>query len=440
MKENEQIEFKKSTSELKESLKSIVAILNKHQSGKLYFGITPSGKSIKNTISEKSLRDISQAISNKIEPRIFPKILVYEIEKIEVIKVEFEGFQTPYSADGRYFIRVADEDKQMTNEQLKSFVINNNDLRWDTITNPKFIIDNIDLQKTEQFSKRANINYNNLEDLLENNNLIKDSKLSNASIALFGKEPVTYFRNLKLLCSIFATTNTSTIIDQKEFAGDLFYLIEKAEKYILQNIHFGMEIEGLYRKDIPEINSEAIRETVINAFLHRDYFDPDFVTIGIFKDRIEIKNPGKLLNGLTINDILERNISRRRNEIIADIFSRVNFIERKGRGIALIKEKEPNTKFEQIGNFFVSTFVREISIPDKMEKLVVTLGENQQRIIELISTNSKIKISELAKKIGVSSTTVDKHIKKLKSIGVLKREGTKKDSNWIIRDEFHKQE
>jgi ATP-dependent DNA helicase RecG len=74
MRESENIELKKSTSELKEGIISIVSILNKHKKGELYFGLDSNGKSTKQTFSEKTLRDISQAISNHIEPKIYPKI------------------------------------------------------------------------------------------------------------------------------------------------------------------------------------------------------------------------------------------------------------------------------------------------------------------------------------------------------------------------------
>lgn len=236
------------------------------------------------------------------------------------------------------------------------------------------------------------------------------------------------------MCSVFATTSTSNILDQKEFEGDLFYLIREAEKYILKNIHIGMELNGLYRKDLPEINSEAIREVVINAFLHRDYFDPDFVSVNIFKDRIEIRNPGTLFGGLSINDIVTRNISRRRNELIADILSRAHFVERKGRGIALIKEKEPEAKFEEIGGLFIATLKRSnYKISEELvERLVDGLVENQIRIIKLIFQNPRISKRELHEVIGISTTAIDKNIEKLKNSGILKRIGPAKGGKWEI--------
>jgi ATP-dependent DNA helicase RecG len=80
----------------------------------------------------------------------------------------------------------------------------------------------------------------------------------------------------------------------------LFYLIDKAEEYILKNIHIGMRLEGMYRIDIPEIDKDAFREAIINAFCHRDYYEHDSVNIAIFKDRLEVRSPGGLYGGLTI--------------------------------------------------------------------------------------------------------------------------------------------
>lgn len=78
--ENEVIEFKKTTSELKEGIISIVSILNKHKSGKVYFGIKDNGEIIGQHITNKTLRDVSKSISENIEPRIYPKVNKVKLE------------------------------------------------------------------------------------------------------------------------------------------------------------------------------------------------------------------------------------------------------------------------------------------------------------------------------------------------------------------------
>ena len=74
LKESETLELKKSTSEMKEAIISIAAILNKHQKGELYFGVKNNGEVVGQTVTEKTIRDISKSISDNIEPKIFPKI------------------------------------------------------------------------------------------------------------------------------------------------------------------------------------------------------------------------------------------------------------------------------------------------------------------------------------------------------------------------------
>ncbi|NOX19160.1 MAG: ATP-binding protein, partial [Chlorobi bacterium] len=133
LQENEHIELKKSAAELKDALKSISAMLNKHKKGTIYFNVNSGGVPVKNDVSDKTLRKISQIISDKIEPRIYPHISIEKIKLIDVIKIQFEGAQMPYSAEGRYYIRVADEDRQMSQAQLKQFILKNKDLRWDSL-------------------------------------------------------------------------------------------------------------------------------------------------------------------------------------------------------------------------------------------------------------------------------------------------------------------
>ncbi len=439
LKESETIELKKSIAEQNDALKSISAILNKHQKGELYFGLKNDGSPVKNSISEKTLRDISQAISNKIEPRIYPTISTVELQGIEVIKVSFEGNHIPYSAEGRYFIRVADEDKQLSAVELKKLVLTSKNYKWDSGINQSATLKDIDIRKVKEFCRKADIVYTKLDDVLESLNLFSNKKLTNAAVILLAKNPIKFFFNAKLMCAVFATNDTATILDQKEFTGDLFTLIKEAELYILKNIHIGMEVEGLYRKDIPEINQEALREAIINAFIHRDYHELDFVSVGIFKNRVEIKNPGGLFGGLQIQDIVKRHISKRRNELIADLLGRAHFVERKGRGIALILGKEPTAKFEEIADLFITTFQRKTSSIDQglVERLVDGLVENQRKIVMLIASNPKISKQEMQKLIGISSTAIDKNIEKLKRIGIIERVGPAKGGIWkIITDKI----
>ena len=95
MKESEILELKTSTSELKEAIISIVAILNKHQKGELYFGVKNNGEVLGQTVTENTIRQISQTISDNIESKIFPKINEIILEGKHCVHVEFSGENVP---------------------------------------------------------------------------------------------------------------------------------------------------------------------------------------------------------------------------------------------------------------------------------------------------------------------------------------------------------
>lgn len=434
MKESETVELKKSVAEHKDALKSISAIRNKHQKGELYFGLTNENSPYKNSFTEKTLRDISQTISNKIEPRIYPLISIVPFNSINVIKVVFEGHQVPYSSEGRYFIRVAAEDKQMSAAELKRMIIKNKDQRWDSNVHDSVSLKDINTHKVRAFCKTAEIKFTTLKDVLESLNLLVNNHIFNAAVILFGKKPEKYFSNAVLSCAVFAANNTANILDQKLFKGDLFYLLHEAENYILRNIHIGMTVEGLLRKDLPEINKEAFREALINAFIHRDYYDPDFVSIGIFYNRVEIKNPGTPFGGLTIDNITSRNISKRRNEVIADIFNRAHLGERKGRGISLILSKEPQTKFELIADLFITTFKRKSNLISQASGGINEgLNEGLKSLLGYVNDNPGSNAIKIAGKFGKSLKTVERWIKILRNQNQIEFRGSKKTGGYFIK-------
>src|SRR5690606_33097988 len=125
----------------------------------------------------------------------------------------------------------------------------------------------------------------------------------------------------------------------------------------------GMRLEGLRRVDVPEIPLKAIREALVNAFCHRDWRDPDFVQVAVFRDRLEIRSPGKLYGGLTFDEIRQGNISRRRNPKIAELLRRIHLVEAWGRGVPLILENAPSTSFDEIAGLFITRFNQPENYP-----------------------------------------------------------------------------
>jgi len=448
LNESETVELKKSLAELKQGLVSMAAILNKHQAGTLWFGVRNDGTIAGIDANEKTLRDLSQSIAAHIEPKIFPQISEITMDGKRCIKVEFAGDETPYFAYGRVFMRVADEDRKLSVRQLKDLIAaqNRESLRWDNQPG-KFSLADLDQAKIKRFVERAKLSWDTPKNALSKLELIKDGKLLNPARLFFGINPI------QLRCAVFMTTESSTIIDRHDFDGDILELIEEAQKYILKNIHIGMRLEGLRRVDVPEIAVEALREAIINAFCHRDYYDPDYIQMAIFKDRVEIRNPGTLYGNLTIEDLRKGNVSQRRNPLIADLFRRIEMVEAWGRGMPLILKYAPDVVFREIGELFIVAFNRSSFLEEKDEEEATTqetiqekskapkeTPEKHQRntkevILAALKKQPSISIRELSVRCDMSVHSVQHHINKLKEIGFIRHVGPTKGGRWEVVDD-----
>lgn len=294
-RETETLEFKKSTGELKEGIISIGAILNKHQKGELYFGVRPDGTPIGQEISEKTLRDISQAISNHIEPQIFPEIQTVRIDGKECILVRFEGYNTPYFAYDVARIRVADEDKVLSQQELVAYLRKQDGAEdaWERRVS-NFLVEQVDGKLVELYiergheAKRIEFEYADKTSALNKLLLTEGEHLLNAGMVLFCESMYA-----ELQMAIFAGTERLTFLDIQRHRGTVFELVALAEKYIMSNIHWRVHFDGsLQRKEIPEIPADAIREALINSFCHKDYGACQSNEVAIYKDRVEIYNPG----------------------------------------------------------------------------------------------------------------------------------------------------
>jgi len=452
MKESETIELKKSLAELHAGLVSISAILNKHGRGELWFGIKDNGQVVGLPVSDKTLRDISQAIAAHIEPRIYPHITAETNAQAVCIKVTFEGAETPYYAYGRAYMRVADEDRQLSARELERLIVAKNQEQhaWDSARSDKQVSD-LDEGKLRAFVERAHLPWDDPVNTLTKLGLMKNGRVLNAATLFFERKA-----SLQLRCAVFGTQESAMIIDRHDFDGDILELIEEAQKYILKNIHIGMRLEGLYRVDVPEIQAEALREAIINAFCHRDYRDPDYVHVAVFKDRVEIRSPGRLYGLITIDDLRKGFVSQRRNPLIADLFRRIEMVESWGRGMPLILKHAPDVIFREVGNLFIVSFNRPSFVEDagrvvevpsqKSKQPVKKFGKESsvkkfgkessvktgQKILLLLAKQREMTISELAAQLALTPRTIEKQIVHLRKAGQLLRIGGRKLGHWEV--------
>jgi ATP-dependent DNA helicase RecG len=229
---------------------------------------------------------------------------------------------------------------------------------WDSEPSKLWWAD-INLVTFEAYTDKAGLTWETPNAAFAELGLIKDKKLVNAAglffdRLFFGRNPACLFQ-----AETYEGTDTATLLDQQSFKGNILEAIEVAQRTITQNI--GKCVEGGDRVDRPEIATEAIREAIINAFCHRDYSDTAPVQIAIYQDRVEIRNPGTLIEGVRLKDLAKGNVSRTRNPLIADLLQRIKLVASKGQGIPLILENEPETTFEAQPGMFVTKLKRTIT-------------------------------------------------------------------------------
>lgn len=448
LKESETIELKKSTSELKEAVISIASILNKHQKGLLYFGVRNDGICVGQTISENTIREISKTISDNIEPRIYPQIKKVKLSGKNCIYISFTGNNTPYYAYGRVYVRVGDENRQLSAKELEKYIIDKNKdkLRWDKEICKNVTLEDIDEGTIKRFidlvkeSKRLSIEEENTSLILNKLQLMKDKKLTNAAMLLFGKEP--FFNNAVIKCGRFKDVTKSEFIDMKDFEGNLFFCLDKSIEFIKNHLRLTAKIEGLLRKEKWEIPIEALREAIINALIHRDYFSSGFIYIKIYDNEIVISNPGRLPESLSIEDLYKEHESRPNNPLLAKTFYYTGYIDVWGRGILNIikllrQEGLDAPRFEESGGYFRICFTRLQLIEGAGGQISgqisgQILSDRQKEIMELIQKKPTISRKELSEALNINPSAIQKHLKGLKQKGIIKRVGGAKGGHWEI--------
>ena len=450
--ETETLEFKKSTGELKEAMNSISAILNKHQQGEIYFGVKPDGTVIGQVVTEESLREVSQKIKNSIEPKIYPEVKKVVMDGRDCIYVKFEGSQTPYFAFGVAKIRVADEDLTMSPQELADYIRKGDkeENRWENMVSNK-LVDDVDEELLKKYTNqphdlgRIAIEYTDKRTVLNQLELSEGNNLINAGKVLFADDLIQ-----DIQMAIFATNERLTFNDIQRHHGPVLKLVDIAENYIKSNIHWRVEFTGtLQRTEIPEIPVDAIREALLNSFCHKDYATGQSNEVAIYKNRIEIYNPGSFPEGFEPQDFIDRpERPIRRNPKIARILYYSKDIESFGTGLKRIadacEKARVRYEFKKLKSGFVVCFYRSGKSEDKSTDKTVKstdkvrintdkLNFSQKKVIEFILDNGKVTNKDVQQLLGVKDSRALKILKELVEKDVVVKQGKLKGSYYTIK-------
>src|SRR5665647_3603931 len=445
------IEFKLSPDK---TLSQEVCAFANASGGRIFIGVSDDGQIAGTDISNVARSKIQDTI-NQIEPRLSVNIVVHE--NIIVINVP-QGKDKPYSCSKGFYIRSGPNSQKLERNDIIDFFQGEGQIRYDSIVQTDLTVDeNFDDKAYREFLKMGGIS-----EVLPKNDILKNLgciEIVNGK-AVYTNAGALFFRNnsedmvyqhVTVVCGLYKGTDKAYILDAKEFSGGMVNNIDEAVLFLKRNLKLSYEIKEVRRKNILEIPEDALREAVINAVCHRDYFEKGArVMIEIFDDRVEITNPGGLPKGITSENFGTLSVTR--NPVIASLLHRIHYIERMGTGISRIRNamtvaglEEPVFNFQK---FFKVTFKRDINVGKDVGKDVGKVGlyvgkENETtelivsdivaKTYNVIKENKTITIPELSKSLNISERQVQRIIKKLRDKMLLERKGGRKQGYWEVK-------
>ena len=366
---------------------------------------------------------------------IQPKIEVENIEGKDILIVKVEKSNNLIAYKNIYYKRIGNTTRVMPQNEIRERLLEG--ISWESQTG-SFTTEDIDENTVREFVKYGistgrlpSIPDNEtIESILEKLGLIIDDKITNAGVLLFGKNPQKYFINANIRVGAFKGNDATTIISDKLIDGNLFEQVAKAEEAIKFAINVKYSITGKTseRQEIWDYPLSAIRETLLNSIVHRDYFDKtSSIQIKIFKDWLWFYNPGELVDDLTVENLKTSHPSKTRNPLIASIFYRAGFIEKFGSGIDRImnacrKEVIPQPEFiEECGGFSV-----------KFKKEFVQLNERQNKALSTIKEKGLISNSEYQEITGATRETSKRDLALMLKLGILHKTGEGKTTKYSV--------
>ena len=376
--ESEYIEHKLSTAETAKGIDSMASMLNKHGKGTLYFGVKNSGDVVGQTVGERTLNQLSQDIARDIRPTCFYSVAERSTaDGRSFIEVTFHGSRPPYASRGRYFIRFHDEDRQMDNDMLRHYYL---DQRQDYSS----------WERASSGSGIADVDEDLLRAYLERS--AEKGRLS------------------------LAYTDARTVL-----AGNVYECIDKGMDFVSSSIDWHLRFTGAARREeVAEIPMIALREIVVNAFAHGDYDAGTDFEIDVYADRVCVYSPGMFPKPYTPEDFARRGIEPiPLNKKISETLFRDGTIEQVSTGFERVfdacGEQGVRYAYEETATGFRFTFYRRGTGAER--KLTAT----EERIVAAMQVNPLASTKELAETCGVSVRTVQRLVKTLTKEGVVAR-------------------
>ena len=360
------------------------------------------------------------------------------------------------TTDGRYYIRVSDECKPIPPDEMARLAADKNSFVWEEQTSKRIFRSNFNFEKRNQFlndiissARVSNFVKSKTEDeILEYYFLTKGEYLTNLGILWIGNRQdrasllfppaVQIIRYNERDEKIWKVTLDDYELNPKEILSKIVYDIPDWQESIEMS-------DGIFRKNIPFVPIDVVRELIANALVHRTYTTRGDIFVNLFPDRLEIHNPGILPYGVTPQNILSKSV--RRNEHLSKIFYDLNLMEREGSGYDLVYELllsagKPLPIVEE-GDDRVTVIVQKQIINKEVVKLMDKANKEfqlrQKEIIALglIAQHNSISAIQLSKILNQKDDTgLQNWLGRLINLELILSNGKTKGTEYFINSQF----
>ncbi len=319
--------------------KAVAAVANTG-GGEVFLGVEDDGQvtGIGNLgQADKLMLQVSQVCHDLVQPSIVCRSVKVEAGEHVVLVVEVPGHapERPFSVRGRYYVRDGNRSREATRAELIR-LLESESFHFDEQPVAGATLVDLDLADARGLLSKA---YDSLsEDLvpayLRALSCLDEDTPTLAGLLFFGHEPQRFFLDAQISAArIPGTEPRLDLADREEVTGTFTAQLEGARGFLGRHLSRASRIEGWERRDEPLLPDEVLREALVNALVHRDYRSASQIRLFVYDDRVEVINPGELLNRLTVDKIRLGGLSQKRNPVIASLSARLGRRENLGFGV-----------------------------------------------------------------------------------------------------------
>ena len=408
--------------------KSVVAFANTN-GGTLFIGVADDGS----IVGVQDVDSTMLAVSNSIRDTIKPDVTLfvdYQTEEMDgktIIKIIVQkGTASPYYIAGKgirpegVYIRQGASSVPATETAILRMIKDTDGEKYEDVRSLNQDLTFLEAAKEFETRKvpfgpgqQKTLGIMNADGIYTNLGLLlSDQCIHTVKLAVFQGSVKAVFKN------------------RHEFTGSILKQLNDIYAYIDRYNSIRSEINGLYRTDMRDYPTEAIREALLNALIHRDYSFRDSILISIFDDRIEFVSIGGLVKGISFDDMM-LGVSAVRNRNLANIFYRLMLIEAYGTGVPKIIQSYDD--FISKPHIEVTDNAFKITLPNTNVGIEMsTLTDNERLVLELFKNRQYIVRKDVEMALSGSQALASRMLKGLVDKGKIQVVGQGKNTRYEI--------